>query len=433
MVSGHGLLATEDSFVTDTSTFPPLAAVDAPDHLAGLGDVVAEHVPDMSAAGGPTRHIGYLIGERPGAVARARAIVPRLRGQVTVFHRGVAPDIDEATLVALPLSPAGAYALNDAEADPVLGPETALLLARWAVEQRPDLLIVDGPMDLALLGRCTGLPIVPLRRPGAASGPVVGAVQDLAAAWLAPFPASLESADVPPEVRRRTLYAGLVSRFEGRGLGRRAARRRLGLDEDGRHVTVLIGGETPPVDASRFEQAAATASAWTFSIVGNCSGVHTDSERLHFHGWCDDVFTHLRAADVVVATSSTSAVADVAAAGRPLALVPGRDAASMELAVGLEQLGAAVVLDDWPGPLTWPALLADLLDQPTKPLRSLADGRASKRAAQWIDAWAAAPPRDPRGMRADDREAEEASQRAQDRQPLLRDGTPPPFATAAQP
>jgi UDP-N-acetylglucosamine--N-acetylmuramyl-(pentapeptide) pyrophosphoryl-undecaprenol N-acetylglucosamine transferase len=388
---------------------------------------------DLHATESRRRHIGYLISDRPGALARARAIVPRLRGEVTLFHRGPAPDLDEADLVALPLSPAGEYALSDAEADPVIGPETALLLARWAVERQPDLLIVDGPMDLALLGRCTGLPIVPLRRPGAMVGPVVGAVQDLAAAWLAPFPASLESADVPPEVRRRTLYAGFVSRFEGRGLGRRAARRRLGLPEEGRHVTVLIGGETPPVEAARFEQAAATASAWSFSVVGSCTGVQKDGERLRFHGWCEDVYPHLRAADVVIATSSVSAVADVAAAGRPLALVPGRDAASMELATGLEQLGAAVVLDDWPGALTWPALLADLLDQPTKPLRSLADGRAAKRAAQWIDAWAAAPPRDPRGIRADEREADEALERAQHRQPLLRDGTPPPFATAAEP
>lgn len=414
--------------MTEPSTFPPSDRI--ADHDASETD---ERFIDLSSETSRERHIGYLISDRPGALARARAIVPRLRAKVTVFHRGPAPELDDATLVALPLSPAGAYALNDAEADPVLGPETALLLARWAVEQHPDLLIVDGPMDLALLGRCTGLPIVPLRRPGAASGPVVGAVQDLAAAWLAPFPASLESADVPPEVRRRTLYAGLVSRFEGRGLGRRAARRRLGLPEDGRHVTVLIGGETPPVDASRFEQASATASAWTFSVVGNCTGVSTDSERLQFHGWCEDVYTHLRAADVVIATASASAVADVAAAGRPLALVPGRDASSMELATGLEQLGAAVVLDDWPGPLTWPALLADLLDQPTKPLRSLADGRAAKRAAQWIDAWAVSPPRDPRGIRADEREADEALERSHDRAPLLRDGTPPQIAAAAQP
>ena len=345
--------------------------------------------------------VGLYIHDRPGPMGRARAIVPRLGSRVALFRSGI-PDLlfDDIGSIAVPPPPTHAVPLVDGSGDPVLGPRLASRLARWVEEEDPTLLVVDGPLDVALLGRLIGVPVIPVRRPFAGVGAAAGAVHELAAAWLAPFPAALEPPDSPPEIRRRTVHAGFVSRFEGRRLGQRAARRRIGVPEDGRHVTVIAGSDGLDLDAEGIEAAAATASAWTFSVLGTCSGVAGPSDRIRFEGWCDDVFPHLVAADVVIAGASCSAIADVAAAGRPLALVPGDNAEGRALAGALEELGAAVVLDGWPSPIAWPALLADLLDLPTRPLRSLADGRASRRAARWIDAWAASPPSDPTEARA---------------------------------
>jgi UDP-N-acetylglucosamine--N-acetylmuramyl-(pentapeptide) pyrophosphoryl-undecaprenol N-acetylglucosamine transferase len=345
--------------------------------------------------------VGLYIHDRPGPLGRARAVVPRLSSRVTLFHSG-APDplFDEVGSISVPPPPARAVPVVDEHGDAVLGPRMASRLARWVEEEDPALLVVDGPLDVALLGRLIGVPVVPVRRPFAGVGAAAGAVHELAAAWLAPFPAALEPADTPPEIRRRSVHAGFVSRFEGRRLGQRAARRRIGVPEDGRHVTVVSGSEGINLDAQAIQDASSTASAWTFSVLGPCTGVENSTPRVRFEGWCDDVFPHLVAADVVIAGASCSAIADVAAAGRPLALVPGGDAEGRALAGALEELGAAVVLDGWPSPIAWPALLADLLDLPTRPLRSLADGRASRRAARWIDAWAASPPADPTEARA---------------------------------
>jgi UDP-N-acetylglucosamine--N-acetylmuramyl-(pentapeptide) pyrophosphoryl-undecaprenol N-acetylglucosamine transferase len=345
--------------------------------------------------------VGLYIHDRPGPVGRARAIVPRLTSRVALFRSG-APDplFDDIASVSVPPPPPHAVPVVDGCGDAVLGPGLAARLSRWVEEEEPALLLVDGSLDVALLGRLIGVPVVPVRRPFAGVGAAAGAVHELAAAWLAPFPAALEPVDTPPEIRRRTVHAGFVSRFEGRRLGQRAARRRIGVPEDARHVTVIAGSEGLSLDAAAIETASAAASAWTFSVLGPCSGVDSASSRVRFEGWCDDVFPHLVAADVVIASASCSAIADVAAAGRPLALVPGEDAEGQVLAGALEELGAAVVLDGWPSAIAWPALLADLLDLPTRPLRSLADGRASRRAARWIDAWAVSPPADPTEARA---------------------------------
>ncbi len=345
--------------------------------------------------------VGLYIHDRPGPLGRARAIVPRLDSRVTLFRSGTPdPLLDEVGSITVPPPPTRAVPLVDGSGDAVLGPRLAARLARWVEDEDPALLVVDGPLDVALLGRLIGVPVVPVRRPFAGVGAAAGAVHELATAWLAPFPAALEPADTPPEIRRRTVHAGFVSRFEGRRLGQRAARRRIGVPEDGRHVTVISGSDGLDLDAGAIESAAATAAAWTFSVLGPCSNVGNSSSRVRFDGWCEDVFPHLVAADVVIAGASCSAIADVAAAGRPLALVPGPEAEGRALAGALEELGAAVVLDGWPAPIAWPALLADLLDLPTRPLRSLADGRASRRAARWIDAWAASPPADPTEARA---------------------------------
>lgn len=346
--------------------------------------------------------VGYYVHDRAGPAARARAIVPRISSRVTMLqtrgqndgrtHGSSTFEIDGVDQLVLPPPPSGATPLVDPDGDAVLGPELAGRLATWIQEEQPDLLVVDGSLDVALLGRFMGLPVVPVRRATSVIGATAGAINQLASAWLAPFPAALESLDTPPEVQRRTMHAGFVSRFEGRRLGQRAARRRIGVPEEGRHVTVISGSDGLGVDAAHLTTAAATATAWTFSVIGPCPNVEPDTPRVRFEGWRDDPSAHLVAADVVISSASASTIADVAAIGRPLALVPGDRPDARALAEAMEELGAAVVLDGWPEPLAWPALLADLLDHPTRPLRALADGRAARRAAQWIDAWAASPP-----------------------------------------
>ncbi|MCC5946924.1 MAG: hypothetical protein JJT89_00585 [Nitriliruptoraceae bacterium] len=387
------------------------------------------HIVDISASNGRPS-IGWFLDDRPGAASRARAIVPVLDADVTLFHRGAPLGLPGVREVRLSPVEGTAVALSDPTRAAVVGCDLGLALSTWAEQAAHPLLVVDGPVEVALLARCLGVPIVPMRRPGPTVGALTGAVNDVAAGWLAPFPAALESPAIPSEVRQRTVHAGLLSRFEGRRLSRRAARRRLDIPEDGRHVTVLLGSDGDNPSGRMLAQAAATASSWTMHVVGPCPDPVSPTDRFTLHGWTDEVFPTLRAADVVIAPASLSAVADAAAADTPLGVVPPDRPGGPAFADALEAAGAAVVLDDWPDPLAWPALLAELLGRSPKPLRRLIDGRAAQRAARWLEAWALSPPADPSQARA----ALGAEPRLDVREPVGQHtgGPVPPFAAAAE-
>jgi UDP-N-acetylglucosamine--N-acetylmuramyl-(pentapeptide) pyrophosphoryl-undecaprenol N-acetylglucosamine transferase len=344
----------------------------------------------------PRPLVGLYVHDSPGAVARARAVVPHLTAKTVLLSRASldGPGFGDLLTLRLPPPAPGSMPLVDPAADAVLGGDLVARVATWVQQETPDLLVVDGPLDLALVGAVCGVPTVPLRRMGRPVGPGHVATHHLAASWLAPYPAALEPADTPMELRQRTVHAGFLSPFEGRRLGVRAARRKLGLDEDARHVTIVAGQDGMGIRTADLVAAADAAVHWTFSVLGRVEGGAADHPRVHLAGWRDDPLPHLIAADVVVSGASLSVVADVAAVERPLAVIPAsrRDDEEVRLAGALEEAGAATVLDAWPGAMAWPALLADLLDQPTRPMKRLADGRAARRAAEWIDAWALSAP-----------------------------------------
>lgn len=325
--------------------------------------------------GQAARHVVWYAHDRAGALARARSVRPHLESRATVLARLSTPGLDPsaADLVVLGDDPSG---------DPVqaLADQVALL--------GPDLVVVDGGGDPWDAAARLSVPVVGVRRPTWA--PPGSAARARPVAWLAPFPAVLEAGDLGPELLARTLHAGFLSPSVGSRLTRGAARRRLELDPQGRHVTVLTGRAGLGVDRPTVLAAAARARGWTFSVLGTCEGSDEPGERVGFVPWTTDVFTHLVAADAVVGAASRSVVADIAAARRPFAVIACReDGADVSFATNLERSGVAVVLSSWPPAVAWPALLAEVVDLSLRPLRRLEDGRGPRRAAAWLDELAA--------------------------------------------
>ena len=345
-----------------------------------------------------SRHVGIYIDAAPGPIARARSIIEHLQAQVTVLSSGPIPQSDGCVHHQLPPSRRGLPPVVDPTAFPVTGPDTVAWLAEWIHQEAPDLLVVDGSSDVALVGRLAGVPVVPVRRFGRPPGAGERALEHVAAAWLAPYPAVLEPETTSASVRFRTLHAGLMSPLQGRRLGKDEARRRLGLDRGVRHVTIVTGAEGLGAGRHEVVAAARAATGWSFSVIGRCGGQADGASpaNVRIEGWLDDPLPHLVAADVVVAGASLSSVSDVAVVRRPLALVPrpSHGNAEARLARAVADLHAAVVLETWPQSGAWPGLLADLLALEPRGLRKLSDGRGARRAAEWIDAWASSPPPD---------------------------------------
>jgi hypothetical protein len=328
------------------------------------------------------RHVVLCVGASPGALARARTLQPHLRTRTTVLAHPDLPGLDPALPGLLVQAAPPDAAPLDTDPLPALLTQVRSLA--------PDVVVVDGGIDPRRVAASVAVPVIGVRRPRwtpAAPGDVEPA------GWLAPFPRSLDLGPTPPPEGTRTWYAGFVSPYLGSRLTRGAARRRLGLDPQARHVTVAPGAEGFGVDRPMIRAAAGRAPTWSFSVVGGCHGFdEPDDDRVRFAPWTDAMLVHLVAADLVVTGGSPSAVADAAAVRRPLAVIPrAADEDEERFAAALEAVGAAIVVPSWPPAFVWPALLAEVLDLPARPLRRLADEHGARRAAAWLEAWGAEP------------------------------------------
>ena len=354
----------------------------------------------------PTRHVVFYVHDRGDALARARAVLPHLGGRGTIVAQATTPGLDRRLpeLVVTGRDPAAngsgsapAVLAGAATVTPSLVDDHLDTLEGLLPALAPDLVVVDGGVDAYRVAERTEVPVVGVR--GATWTGPAEPVAPWPAAWLAPFPAVLDRSGAPPEVQEHTLYAGLLSLSTGSRLTRAAARRRLGLEVHGCHLTIALDRDAEPLDVARLVSAVERAPRWSASVVGQVghAGQGTDapsSARLHVEPDASRLLPHLVAADAVLSDGSLGILAEVAAVRRPLAVLAGAAARGGDPLLGeaLEALGAAILLPTWPPEVAWPALLAELLDHPTRPLAHLDDGRGPRRAAAWLDGWAAEAP-----------------------------------------
>jgi UDP-N-acetylglucosamine:LPS N-acetylglucosamine transferase len=342
-------------------------------------------------------HVGIYVDDAPGPLARATAVVPHLRSQATVLSCADLTDLPlgDALRVRLPGPGEGAPARPLLTADrPTLGLAGAARLVAWMQQEEPDLLVVDGPSDVALFARLCGVPIVVLRRHGRRNDVERQLIDRSALGLLAPYPLELEPDSTPAWVRSRTVHVGFVSSFADRRGSRARARRRLGVDGDDRIVVVVAGKDGLGVPSSALAEAAAATESWRWYVLG-ASG-HDLPERpdnLHQLGWVSDTWPFLAAADVVISGASYSTISEVACLGVPSMVVPrpSEDREERRLADLLAAAGAAVPIASWPTADAWPATLSAAADMCARSLADLDDGRGAQRAADWLDAWAATP------------------------------------------
>lgn len=201
---------------------------------------------------------------------------------------------------------------------------------------RPRLLVADVSVEIAVLARISGVPVVPVLLPGERTDPAHRLALDLAVAVLAPWP------------RPRRLPGWLEPwqdkiHFTG---GIRAA----GTDPailpaaHGASRTVLpaFGATGPP---SMLSQAAAATPDWRW--------LRPDPTAPG--GWP----AALAAADVVVAHAGLGTVADLAAVGARCVILPQERPFDEQRATGelLRQLGIGPVVVPAPRDDEWPGLL----------------------------------------------------------------------------
>lgn len=213
------------------------------------------------------------------------------------------------------------------------------LISKWIATARPSAFVVDVSVEVVVLARLLGVPVVTLVQPGERADVAHQTGFGLADAIIAPWPQA--SAAIGPDLRRhhaKVSYVGAISRFDDRPVI--PARQRTGSERP--RVLVLNG-----LGDSRPDPTTPCISGWNWNVLG--SG-----------GWVEDPWQAICDADIVVTHAGLGALADVATAGRPAVVIPQprphREQRST--ARGLLDGDIATVSLEQPTDTQWPTLLA---------------------------------------------------------------------------
>jgi glycosyl transferase family 28 len=242
-------------------------------------------------------------------------------------------------------------------------------IAAWIDRERPAAMVVDVSVEVAMLCRSMGVPVVVVAMQGDRTDRAHRMGYDLADALLACWPKALADPAWPRHWTQKTCFASAFSRFDTRitpAASRTGARRR---------VAVLMGAGGTDVGAEQLATAAAATPDWDWDILGGAAG------------WSADPWPVLQRADVVVTHAGQNALAEVAASRTPAVVVPqirphGEQAATADL---LERVGLATVRRAWPAPAAWPALLDEVVATDGSRWELWCPGDGAQRAARFVD------------------------------------------------
>lgn len=313
----------------------------------------------------------YVHAHGRGHLQRLQCVASHLRTPVTALSSLPRPDGWTGGWVDLPDDlPTGA------DRDPTAGGtlhwaplghtgfrERSAAIAAWVTQARPALVVVDVSVEVAVLVRALGLPVVIAAMRGDRTDRAHTTAYDLADALLAPWPPTRPE-PWPARWLERTWHVGALSRFDGR-----PARPVPG----GRRVAVLWGHGGSEVAVADLAAAAAATPDWSWDLRG-------------FHGVVADPWELLQDADVVVTHAGQNALAEVAAARRPAVVLPQQRPHDEQRANASALDGLALVRSSWPVPGEWPDLLDAAARQDGSQWAQWSDGQGAQRAAARLDA-----------------------------------------------
>jgi UDP-N-acetylglucosamine--N-acetylmuramyl-(pentapeptide) pyrophosphoryl-undecaprenol N-acetylglucosamine transferase len=341
--------------------------------------------------------VGYYAHHHgAGHLRRAAAIIAHLRAPAALLTSGpvdramfpasteiveLPPDHDPARVA---VDPTAGGALHWAPLDLELLRARAARMVDWLCRPSSRVLVCDVSVEAALLARLCGVAPILVHQTGDRRDPPHRLGAAVSVARLCPYPEQFEVAAVTPQERARSHYTGILAPHRP-VLSTAAARRRIGAGPEPL-VVIVLGGGGHSFDPGRLPAIAAALPGWSIRVTGPLPAGGRDRWRVD--GWVEDVWPHLCAADVVVATAGSNAVAEVAAAGRPLVCVPEARPFDEQLvrATRLDQLGLAVAAAPWPEAGAWPGLLERARALGGRGLAELVDPDAAARAAAWIEA-----------------------------------------------
>ncbi|MFJ8621983.1 glycosyltransferase [Kitasatospora sp. NPDC093550] len=320
--------------------------------------------------------IGYYVHHQGrGHLHRALAVAEHCSTPVTVLSSLERPDHWQAEWVELPRDDTPARS-DDTTAHGRLhwvpvhhaGLRTRMsTVSAWIERRRPTLLVSDVSVEVTLLARLLGVPVVAVAMRGDRRDPAHELAYDIADALLAPWPAALPEPGWPDHWTKKTLWTGGFSRFDHR-LHRHPHHPRT--------VLLMLGAGGHDITEAQIDAARDATPNWHWQVLGGPAG------------WTPDPWPVLTSAEVIVTHGGQNAIAECAAARRPTIVLP-QDRPYHEqhaTARALQHAGLAVVVPDgWPAPERWPGLLARAAAHDGRRWARYAPGDGAERAAHALE------------------------------------------------
>lgn len=312
----------------------------------------------------------YVHHHGTGHLHRARTLAPHLPGPVTGFSSLPRPDDWAGPWVQLPRDDS---APSYAAAEPTAGGllhwvprgdrglrDRMAVMASWIREHEPSAFVVDQSVEVCLLARLHGVPVVAFTAPGRRTDPPhllgFGAADAVVGAWPQGWTPRLLPGE--PVADGRMHAVGAVSRLPVATSAdpRPAAGRR-------RHAVLLAGTGGDGFTRDSVARAQEQTPDWDWTVLSRTLGT-----------WHRDPAAVIAAADVVVLHPGQNALAEVAALRRPAVVVPAPRPFD-------EQHVTAAALAEG-----WPAVVADVLpDRGWADVLDEAAGLDGRAWARWCD------------------------------------------------
>ncbi|MET0766353.1 MAG: glycosyltransferase [Aeromicrobium sp.] len=179
-------------------------------------------------------------------------------------------------------------------------------ISSWIADVDPCLMVVDVSVEVSLLARLHGIPVITMVLPGdrrdSAHDLVHSVARRVVAAWPSDVAGMVTGVDLHCD---RLTKVGGLSRFDGRDRPTRTP-----AHPDGRRTVLVLAG-AGDAEGDRWDLAAAREQTpgWCWAVLGPGT-------------WVDDPWALLCEADVIVTHAGQNAIAEVAAARRPAVVVP---------------------------------------------------------------------------------------------------------------
>lgn len=284
-----------------------------------------------------------------GHLQRAFSVAAAMDDEVTILtsataRDGMNPDPARIRILQLPLDHDGPGAVSgpvDPAREPTAGGRLhwaplgqaglrrrTAMLTEWIDQHQPTVMWTDISVEVTLVARLTGTPVVSTVLPGRRDDPPHALAHGVCSALVGGWPRSA-GAPVPAGATAPLIPVGGVSRYAGRDPDPSAR-------GHGRPRLLHLRGSGGSVDDPRWDAVRDQLHDVEWVQLGGPGG-----------RWATDPWTELCSADVVISAAGQSSVADLAAADAFVVAVPEeRPFAEQDAtAAQLERLGHGAVVD----------------------------------------------------------------------------------------